>query len=291
MKPLVSICCLAYNHEAYIRQCLDGFMMQKTTFPIEILIHDDASTDNTADIIREYEKKYPTIIKPIYQVENQYSKGVRVGVVYNLSRVRGKYVALCEGDDYWIDPLKLQKQVDFMESHPECSMCFHRCRELMDGVDVPIVFRHLKEGYYTGKDILETWTVPTASVFFHNYGSYLQQQCKGIIHGDIFLFLLLAERGKLYCLPDVMSVYRRNPKSITFQQRNIASVEKYIVHYNAINNYFEKKYSKILDKKINQVYLRLLKHSSCKKDSLRYLKHCFSHPILSLVNFVDFLKR
>ena len=200
-------------------------------------------------------------------------------------------MALCEGDDYWIDPLKLQKQVDFMESHPECSMCFHRCRELMDGVDVPIVFRHLKEGYYTGKDILETWTVPTASVFFHNYGSYLQQQCKGIIHGDIFLFLLLAERGKLYCLPDVMSVYRRNPKSITFQQRNIASVEKYIVHYNAINNYFEKKYSKILDKKINQVYLRLLKHSSCKKDSLRYLKHCFSHPILSLVNFVDFLKR
>lgn len=91
-------------------------MQQKTNFPIEVLIHDDASTDGTQDIIREYEKKYPNIVKPIYQKENQYSKGVKVSLVYNYSRARGKYIALCEGDDYWTDPYKLQKQVDFWKA-------------------------------------------------------------------------------------------------------------------------------------------------------------------------------
>lgn len=115
--PLVSICCITYNQELYIRQCIDGFFMQKTTFPFEVLIHDDASTDNTANIIREYEVKYPDIIKPIYQTENQYSKGIKVSATYNFPRVKGKYIAICEGDDYWIDPLKLQKQVNFLETN------------------------------------------------------------------------------------------------------------------------------------------------------------------------------
>ncbi|MFK2238497.1 glycosyltransferase family 2 protein [Bacteroides fragilis] len=108
--PLVSIFCITYNHSSYIRQCLDGFLIQKTNFPFEVLIHDDASTDDTAGIIKEYEAKYPDIIKPIYQVENQYSKGLDINIVYNLPRARGKYIAMCEGDDYWIDPLKLQNK-------------------------------------------------------------------------------------------------------------------------------------------------------------------------------------
>ncbi|MFK2352270.1 glycosyltransferase family 2 protein [Bacteroides fragilis] len=111
MEPLVSICCITYNHVAHISQCLDGFLMQKTTFIFEILIHDDASTDGTADIIRKYVAKYPHLIKPVYQVENQYSKGVKIMSTYNYSRARGKYIALCEGDDYWIDPLKLQNRL------------------------------------------------------------------------------------------------------------------------------------------------------------------------------------
>ena len=110
-SPLVSITCLTYNHAPYLRQCLDGFVMQKTSFPIEILIYDDASEDGTQDIIREYERKYPDLIKPIYQTENQYSKGVKVEFVYNYPRAKGKYIAFCEGDDYWTDPNKLQKQI------------------------------------------------------------------------------------------------------------------------------------------------------------------------------------
>jgi glycosyltransferase involved in cell wall biosynthesis len=117
-EPLVSICCITYNHERYIRDAIESFLMQETDFPFEIIIHDDASTDRTADIIREYEKKYPEMIKPIYQTENQYSKGVKVtSLAYKKSK--GKYIALCEGDDYWTDPLKLQMQVTFLEKNPD----------------------------------------------------------------------------------------------------------------------------------------------------------------------------
>ena len=121
----VSIICNAYNHEKYIRDALDGFVMQKTNFKFEVLIHDDASTDHTADIIREYENEYPDIIKPIYSKENQYSKkdGSLSRIQYG--RAKGRYIAICEGDDYWTDPLKLQKQYDAMEKHPEVDICAH----------------------------------------------------------------------------------------------------------------------------------------------------------------------
>ena len=121
----VSIICNAYNHEEYIRDALESFVMQKTNFKFEALVHDDASTDKTADIIREYEKKYPDIIKPIYQTENQYSKNVAIGIKYQFPRAKGKYIAVCEGDDYWIDPYKLQKQFNAMEKHPELDVCTH----------------------------------------------------------------------------------------------------------------------------------------------------------------------
>lgn len=127
-KPLVSIKCTVFNHEKYLRQCLDGFVMQKTNFPFEAIVHDDASTDHSADIIREYAAKYPNIIKPIYETENQYSKhdGSLARILDSeLDKSGCKYIAVCEGDDYWIDPLKLQKQVDFLESHTDVVVCSH----------------------------------------------------------------------------------------------------------------------------------------------------------------------
>ncbi len=125
MNPLVSICCITYNHESYIRDAIEGFLMQKTTFPFEIIIHDDASTDDTAKIIQEYANQYPELFVTILQKENQWSKGIRPSPTYVWPRARGKYIALCEGDDYWTDPYKLQKQVDFMKENPDCSLCFH----------------------------------------------------------------------------------------------------------------------------------------------------------------------
>lgn len=125
----MSICCLTYNHAKYIRQCMDGFLMQETDFPVEILVHDDASTDGTDVILREYEVKYPDKIFPIYEKENKFSQGYRGRMdLFNYTRARGRYIAYCEGDDYWTDPHKLQKQVDFMESHLDYSVCFHRCQ-------------------------------------------------------------------------------------------------------------------------------------------------------------------
>lgn len=128
--PLISICCLTYNHAPFIRKCLDGFLMQQTDFPIEILIHDDCSTDGTIEIIQEYTAKSPELIFPLYEEENQYSRGGAGKMdLYNYRRARGKYIAYCEGDDYWTDPLKLQKQVDFMETNPEYSVCWHRSKQ------------------------------------------------------------------------------------------------------------------------------------------------------------------
>ena len=130
---IVTIRCLVYNHEPFLRQCLDGFVMQQTNFRFEAIVHDDASTDGSAAIIREYAAKYPDIIKPIYETENQYSK--RDGSLRRImnAHTHGKYVAMCEGDDYWTDPLKLQKQVDFLESHPDFSLCTHRFHILEQG--------------------------------------------------------------------------------------------------------------------------------------------------------------
>ncbi len=128
---LVAIHCLVYNHEPYLRDCFEGFVMQKTNFRFVAIVHEDCSTDHSADIIREYEAKYPDIFRPIYETENQWSKhdGSLEHIMNEAIDATGaKYVAMCEGDDYWTDPYKLQKQVDFLESHPECSVTFHRCK-------------------------------------------------------------------------------------------------------------------------------------------------------------------
>ncbi len=132
----VSILCLAFNHEQYIADAIEGFLSQKTTFPFEIIINEDASTDRTAEIIRDYENRFPDIIKPIYHSVNQYSQGVNINDKYMLPKAKGKYVALCDGDDFWNDPYKLQKQYDAMEENPQCLMCLHKVQDLnvLDGV-------------------------------------------------------------------------------------------------------------------------------------------------------------
>lgn len=125
-KIMASISCLTFNHGAYIRQALDSFLMQKTNFEYEILVHDDASTDGTGEILREYGEKYPDKVKPLIQRSNQYSQGIdNISGAFNFPRVRGKYIFMCDGDDYWISPDKMQKQVDYLEAHPDCTLCIH----------------------------------------------------------------------------------------------------------------------------------------------------------------------
>ena len=137
-KYKVAINCLVYNHEPYLRECLEGFVMQQTDFPFVAIVHDDASTDHSADIIREYAAKYPDIIHPIYETENQYSKknGSLTKIMDTAIEATGApYIAMCEGDDYWIDPHKLQKQVDYLDQHSDCVITSHRFvkRYMLDG--------------------------------------------------------------------------------------------------------------------------------------------------------------
>lgn len=122
---MVSIICMAYNHAEYIRSALDSFVSQNAPFRFEVVINDDASPDPTADIIREYERKYPDIIRPVYQSENQFSKGVNIENDILIPKARGKYIAFCEGDDYWTDADKLRLQVEWLEAHPDYSACVH----------------------------------------------------------------------------------------------------------------------------------------------------------------------
>lgn len=254
-QPLVSVCCTTYNQEAYIRRCLDGILMQKTSFPIEILVHDDASTDATATIIREYEQLYPNIIKPIYQVENQYSKGIHISQTFQYPYVLGKYIALCEGDDYWTDPLKLQKQVDFLESHPDYAMCFHNVEvKAEDGclADTSI-YDHLRTGDYTGMEIISRWTVPTCSVLFRRECVAHIPENPGFRMGDNVLFLTCASCGKVYCLNEKMGVYRRNPGGWTSMPSQIAA-QRFIEHYKAMKESFPTMYDQVFDEKLISFY-------------------------------------
>lgn len=164
--PLVSICCLTYNHAPFIQKCLDGFLMQKTTFPIEILIHDDASTDGTDEIIKEYTRRYPNVIFPLFEEENKYSHGYagKMDIEFNYLRAQGNYIAYCEGDDYWTDPYKLQKQVDFMESKPDCSVCFTRTKHLNYSTGI-ITEDNCSEFFNDGIDKFEI----TKDIFFKKW--------------------------------------------------------------------------------------------------------------------------
>ncbi len=220
----VSVCCATYNHEPYIRQCLDGFVMQKTDFAFEVLINDDASTDNTADIIREYEEKYPDIIKPIYQPENRYSQGVPISATFNWSRAKGKYIAQCEGDDYWTDPLKLQKQVDFLEANEDYSLCCHNVK----------IWKEVEQKWsnnYAYRLIPETTTIVDLANGNYLYTASMMFRCdervfsdfssiKRIELGDYFLRILNAKYGKIKRLNDTMAVYRVHSGGVwSMQQR------------------------------------------------------------------------
>ena len=231
-QPLVSVRCITYNHEPYIAQALDGFLMQKTNFPFEVIVHDDASPDRTADIVREYERKYPKIIKAIYQTENQYSKGDgSINRIMN-EACKGKYIALCEGDDYWIDENKLQMQVDFLEKNPEYGMCFHGAIEhYEDGSRPDTIFSKLKTKEYSCKEIVTHWIIPTASiVFLSDYltdGLYLQVlQDQRVFYGDKPLYILLATRSKIWGMSNVMSVYRKHEGGAVYNRR-----QKSLCHY------------------------------------------------------------
>ncbi|SFF46453.1 glycosyltransferase family 2 protein [Sunxiuqinia elliptica] len=221
MKPVVSICCITYNHQKYIRKALEGFLLQKTNFPIEVIIHDDASNDGTDEIIKEYSERYPELFITILQTENQWSQGIRPSPTYVWPRARGKYIALCEGDDYWTDPNKLQRQVDFLEENPEFSFCCHRYK-----ID-PIVKDSTKEvyplsfnpvnkqfkGVIINKDTYhENWIMQTLTTVIRTDALQvaIKHHSKYKYFRDTHLFYFLLKQGNGICLDFIGGVYNQN---------------------------------------------------------------------------------
>jgi Glycosyltransferases involved in cell wall biogenesis len=242
-QPLVTIRCITYNHEPYIRQCLEGFVMQKTNFKFEAVVHDDASTDKTADIVREYAERYPDIIKPIYEIENQYSKRNTVISDKINALTKGKYIALCEGDDYWIDPLKLQKQVDFLEANPEYGMCYTDYA-LTEGKKIRRNYvRNSCDSYLA--DYLEgRCTIATLTTCFRKdiYDSLPKYWSgKHWAMGDKPMWIELLHVSKAYYIDEVTAIYR-----VLSNSASHGSLEKEIAFKKCgleISKFYKKKFN------------------------------------------------
>lgn len=257
--PYVSVCCVTYNHEDYITQCLDGFVMQKTNFAFEILVHDDASTDKTAEIVKEYETKYPDLFRCVYQTENQFLKqNTLVNILFKMAK--GKYIALCEGDDYWIDPYKLQKQVDFLEANEDFSICFHPVKlwtEETQSLSDDCITSNVPEATAI-LDLARGNYIPTPSVVFRkNTDVILEFISLGALSvGDYVLHMLNAKYGKIKKLKDSMAVYRIHNGGIHSGKSNVRKVVEWIFLLDKISICFNKEVCEVFNLDIKE-YLEM----------------------------------
>lgn len=267
---MVSINCLVYNHEEYLRKCLDGLLMQKTNFEYEILINDDASTDGSADIIREYERRYPEIIKPIYQTENQHSLGKSMSRTFQYPRAQGKYVAWCEGDDYWTDENKLQLQVDALENNKNCNFCAHNVaifNELSQKFEGGYPSISLNTGVFSGEKILDYLLIDKLYIFqtssflcrkdilLESLNTNFLKKCATSINTMIYF----ASKGDFYFIDETMSCYRHFSKnSFSMLQKDKTNKVKHkkkwinsrIELKDYLKQYYGDKYSKVIDDEI-----------------------------------------
>lgn len=273
---LVSIWCLTYNHELYIRDAIEGFLAQKTSFGYEIIIHDDASTDKTAEIIREYEQKYPNLIRGIYQEENQFGKNQpSIEWILELEKqnCKGKYIALCEGDDYWIDAQKLQLQVDYLEAHPECIMTVH------DTIDMDYKNYTVNSRSIFAKDctippnmiIMQDILIPAASIMHRKELLLMDKPFLNMGIGDFPMELFALTKGEVYYFSRIMSVYRyRHQDSWTTtitEGQNLYFIHN-ILMINFLlffNDYTNRVYEKFIMSKLQRHVDTVIVLPKCKK--------------------------
>ncbi len=260
---VVSIICITYNHEKYIRDALEGFVKQKTHFRYEIIVHDDCSTDATRSVIEEYYLKYPELIVPVFEKENLYSQGIKILSLLK-EYIRGKYVAFCEGDDYWCDEKKLQKQVDFLENHSNYSACAHSnyVVNCIDGTKT--VFHPVNKDIDLTFEDISLWHKDffhTSSVVFRKEYYDKPSEFSLSFASDYPYALWLITKGKIRFFKECMSVYRANADGSYSRRVNESSDrdDKIIRHANEmiemlikVNSYNCFKY----DKEIHQAVRR-----------------------------------
>lgn len=256
----VSVQCITYNHEKYIRKALDGFVMQKTDFKFEVIVHDDASTDKTADIIREYAEKYD-FIKPIYQQENQYSQGIPFTIKYIYPMFKGEYIAFCEGDDYWTDSNKLQILYDYMVSNPECSMCCHAYENIEANTEKLVAEVHTLTGdgeISISKAIKYNNPPQLASQMFRRdciIDKPTIYNGRGI--GDYTVLLYAATKGELHYIDRIMARHRiaadGSWTNTVYKNRElrIKHDKSMISFLKDFDSFYNQKYHEYVDLKIN----------------------------------------
>ncbi|MGN0171110.1 MAG: glycosyltransferase family 2 protein [Lachnospiraceae bacterium] len=264
---MVSVVCLAYNHSKYIRKCLEGFVMQKTNFRYEVIIHDDCSTDDTADIIREFSDKYDFIV-PIFQEKNMYSQKISITNTFIKPLAYGKYIAVCEGDDCWIDDNKLQKQVDFLERNPDFSTCYHR-----------VVYNDLKtrtktvipnidgDREYSVSEIIEGGALFQLSSYMTRKEYYFDMpECfRANGFGDIQRYIYGAINGRVMVLQDIMSQYNHGTDGSWTSQRDTISNKKKVLHQQdykrmlvSVNEYYDNAFEASIKRMIEKLDFSIL---------------------------------
>lgn len=239
----VSAYCLVFNHEKVLRSALEGFVNQNVDFEYEVIVHDDASTDGSRAIIEEFAARYPHIIKPVYQQENQYSKGVKIIDTFILPRLSGDYIAICEGDDYWTDPEKLQMQVSFLDAHPEYAACVHNTNKLNvhTGNETRMYAESgnrdlgFEDVVYCGGQSFHTSSVMYRRAYAFNRPEFF---AKAKTFGDYPLAIYLALSGKIRYLDRVMSVYRSWGDG-SWTSRNMARLQKISAHHQYVADMLE----------------------------------------------------
>ena len=258
-NPKVSIWMLAYNHSQYIRQAIDSILMQETTFEFEIVIGEDCSTDNTREILREYQQKYPQIIRVLFHENNV---GIHKNFELTLKNCRGKYIALLEGDDYWTDPSKLQIQFDFMETNDDYSMCYQMCQQLDEETGDIVVTNGDDPDSIDLRYLLENgWFIRTCSIFCRSSAwTGFPDWFYGFYSTDYIFQVLVAEHGKIKCQKETTCVYRRHEAGITAvsASKQIKRWKDILKLMGVLDSYFEGKYSRELKKNKNKVKLSMI---------------------------------
>lgn len=253
--PLVSISVVTYNHSNFIKQCLDGILMQKTNFPFEIILGEDESSDGTREICIEYANKYSNKINLFLRSRKDviYINGNPTGrynFIENLKASKSKYIALCEGDDYWTDPLKLQKQVDFLEANSNYSGCFHYTQAINENNELGRMFgEHSNKLDFNAEDTFSTLALfhTSSFVFLRSALAYPEWFSK-IVSGDMALFSIIASKGKLRCLPEEMSIYRKHEGGITNTPNILNNYHSQRIELmKFLNEYHNFKYQKAAD--------------------------------------------
>lgn len=274
-RPLVSVCTITYNHEKYIEEAILGVLNQERDFDIEFVIGDDCSKDGTRSIIDKYREQYPDIIVPLYPEKNL---GAKANSVVCLMRCTGKYIAFLEGDDYWIDTKKLQRQVSFMEANPDYSMCFTDVDVINDmGVEMAPPFLPPPKDDIEMEDIVMSTQVfiPTATLFFrNNWPKPFPEFFPEANSGDIAMHIMCCAIGKGKYLKVKTAAYRQHAGGITRgDEHSYKSYRDLFKLYSEANDYYEGKYADIFNKRLAEMSRTILVYYSRNKKGMAKLRH------------------